>query len=354
MLQFLSASGAGMATAMCVLILFDFRQYKSAQVFFFLLVAAIAHMLMPWIPVEYHEPSYLMQSFAAGLFCVSCFLIFYDGEKLPNWLLVLFFVSVGPPIIYHAFIIDTEHQEFFQLLMKVIPQYSEYALAAIGLRVLFASWGNDMVEARRRLRFGILLSSVALVWALISNNFGVGAPAFRLFVLNIAMIGLFILLFRGNSEIWGRPVLDDGLVVDGAVLEPTPIELNKSVEPVPSELEEKKADKQLQDLNKLIELMATGIYRREDVSLKILAEELKLPEYRVRAVINQNMDYRNFNEFIHDYRIKEAAERIQNEQDTPISNIALDVGYRSLSSFNRAFKKIMETTPTDYREQESG
>lgn len=352
MLQFLSASGAGMATAMCVLILFDFRHYKSAQVFFFLLVAAIAHMTMPWTPEEYHTPSYLIQSFAAGLFCVSCFLIFYDGEKLPNWLLALFFVSVGPPIIYHALIIGTEQQEFYQLLMKVIPQYSEYALAAIGLRVLFASWGNDMVEARRRLRFGILLCSVALVWALISNNFGVGAPTLRLLVLNIAVIGLFILLFRGNSEIWGRSIEEGALVSEGATLESIPTEL-KVDDPVQVEIEEKKADKQLQDLNKLIELMATGIYRREDVSLKLLAETLKLPEYRVRAVINQNMDYRNFNEFIHEYRIKEAAERIKNEQDTPISNIALDVGYRSLSSFNRAFKKIMETTPTDYREQDN-
>ncbi|MBU2038551.1 MAG: helix-turn-helix domain-containing protein, partial [Gammaproteobacteria bacterium] len=30
--------------------------------------------------------------------------------------------------------------------------------------------------------------------------------------------------------------------------------------------------------------------------------------------------------------------------------IALDVGYRTMSSFNRAFRKIHHSTPSDYRE----
>lgn len=75
-----------------------------------------------------------------------------------------------------------------------------------------------------------------------------------------------------------------------------------------------------------------------------------MPEYKIRGVINKELGYRNFNEFINEYRIAEAAQRLISEPDTPISNIALDVGYRTLSSFNRAFRKEKDTTPTAYRE----
>ena len=46
-----------------------------------------------------------------------------------------------------------------------------------------------------------------------------------------------------------------------------------------------------------------------------------------------------------------AAERLRNEPDTPVLNISLDVGYRTLSSFNRAFRDIQNATPTEYRQQ---
>ncbi|MEW8662978.1 MAG: AraC family transcriptional regulator, partial [Candidatus Thiodiazotropha sp.] len=33
---------------------------------------------------------------------------------------------------------------------------------------------------------------------------------------------------------------------------------------------------------------------------------------------------------------------------------ALDVGYRSLTVFNKAFKEIMEMTPTEFRNRHKG
>ena len=52
--------------------------------------------------------------------------------------------------------------------------------------------------------------------------------------------------------------------------------------------------------------------------------------------------------------VADAAERLRNEPDTPVLNISLDVGYRTLSSFNRAFRDIQNTTPTEFRQQCSG
>ena len=62
------------------------------------------------------------------------------------------------------------------------------------------------------------------------------------------------------------------------------------------------------------------------------------------------MGYRNFNQFLNHYRIEEASRRLL-ESTVPVSTIALDIGYGSLSSFNAAFKARYNMTPTEYRSQ---
>ena len=117
-----------------------------------------------------------------------------------------------------------------------------------------------------------------------------------------------------------------------------------SIEEVPMVLRESET------LIRIKAIMQEGFYRRENLTLKDLSNVLEVPEYKVRAAINKELGYRNFNEFINEYRINEAAKRLRDEPETPISNIALDVGYRTLSSFNRAFRKEKDTTPTAFRE----
>ncbi|WP_417501812.1 helix-turn-helix domain-containing protein [Marinobacter sp.] len=95
--------------------------------------------------------------------------------------------------------------------------------------------------------------------------------------------------------------------------------------------------------------MQQGYYRTEHLTLKMLAERLELPEYRTRALINKQLGYRNFNDYINQLRIAEASKRLISDPETPVLNIALDVGYRTLSSFNRAFREIKQSTPTEFR-----
>jgi AraC-like DNA-binding protein len=68
-------------------------------------------------------------------------------------------------------------------------------------------------------------------------------------------------------------------------------------------------------------------------------------------VINQGLGYRNFNDFLHHYRIREACARLQRAEDAhvPVLSIALDVGFGSIGPFNRAFKARVGMTPTAYR-----
>lgn len=108
-----------------------------------------------------------------------------------------------------------------------------------------------------------------------------------------------------------------------------------------------------QKLMDLIDLQK--IYKKENISIKEIAINLNEHEYKIRKLINYELGYRNFNEFINHYRIKDICEILSDEklifERMSITRIALDMGYGSLASFNRAFRSITGITPTEFRKK---
>ncbi len=110
------------------------------------------------------------------------------------------------------------------------------------------------------------------------------------------------------------------------------------------------ADQKL--VNALMRLMADErIYRQDNVTIGTLATRLKIPEYRLRRLINQRLGYRNFNVFLNNHRIEEAKAALADptQAEVPVITIAMDAGFQSLGPFNRAFKATTGVTPTEYR-----
>lgn len=60
---------------------------------------------------------------------------------------------------------------------------------------------------------------------------------------------------------------------------------------------------------------------------------------------------KKINEYISELRIQDAAKRLRENKNENVINIAFSVGFESLSTFNRAFLKIMGTTPSEYKDQ---
>jgi AraC-like DNA-binding protein len=87
------------------------------------------------------------------------------------------------------------------------------------------------------------------------------------------------------------------------------------------------------------------------LTITSLADAMQVREYLLRRFINQKLGYRNFNQFLNEFRVKKAIEILKDsgENGAKISGIALDVGYTSLSSFNKAFKELHGVTPSVYR-----
>jgi len=93
-----------------------------------------------------------------------------------------------------------------------------------------------------------------------------------------------------------------------------------------------------------------NVYKDPNLTIKTLASKMVVSPRILSEIINDELG-KNFNEFINEYRIKEAR-RILKNTDTrhrSIIDIAYDVGYNSKSAFNRTFKYFTRMTPSQFR-----
>lgn len=88
-----------------------------------------------------------------------------------------------------------------------------------------------------------------------------------------------------------------------------------------------------------------------DIHLTDLEEHLHINRYYISHIF-KNKIKSGFNEYIHSLRIKAACDLLKDTDDT-VTQIASDVGYNTVRSFNRSFQKIKGITPSQYREKES-
>ncbi|TVV44041.1 helix-turn-helix domain-containing protein [Thalassolituus sp. C2-1] len=334
-LLFFAAFGAGLSLILAAIIARDFFHTLTARLFILLLVAANVHLFHPWLPQAWHGYSFVVQSASPALFWMCCRLTFVAPDEPRRLLWGLAFYSFLGPLLY----LLTGTPDGLHLLLKGIPQWLEYLLILAGLWEVISNWNNDLVEARRRLRGGVMLAmGLAVGWGIFSFNMRIGDNTSRYLALDVSMLILAWLLMQGRSELWRL------------LPQPAPAAADNNMDHEPAVTTLALSQQSCEELQMLQELMNQGFYRRENLTLAILAQELGIPEYRLRATINKALNYNNFNEYINELRIGEAADRLLNEAETPITNIALDVGYRTMSSFNRAFRKIHHSTPSDYRE----
>jgi AraC-like DNA-binding protein len=203
-----------------------------------------------------------------------------------------------------------------------------------------ATWRDDLVERRRRLRlFVVGATAVYIVVNAVTSGFlriGPGSAAgslAQIAVLVLILVAVAAPLLRVSGEA-------------GLFPEPAP--------PVrPRDFAERAAAPPDPALVAALEqtMSVDRAYRQEGLSIGQLALRLSLPEYRLRQLINQGLGYRNFASFVNFYRIADAKAALADpaQVDVPILTIALDAGFNSLGPFNRAFKAETGVTPSEFR-----
>ena len=218
----------------------------------------------------------------------------------------------------------------------------EGLVLAFLLAALAEAWrglATDLVERRRRLRVALVAgvaAYLAVVVAVQLSNLLLGVrTAEPLVIANLSLIlatsfAVTLSLVELRRRSW----------IDGAWA--------AEAEPAASAAVGAEAAL-LADVQR--RMTAESLYRREGLTIGALARTLGTQEYLLRRVINRHLGYRNFNDFLHSYRIPEACARLRSpaEARRPVLSIALDLGYNSIGPFNRAFKARIGMTPTEFR-----
>ena len=110
-------------------------------------------------------------------------------------------------------------------------------------------------------------------------------------------------------------------------------------------------DESTEYLNLLLEKTEKDkFYLDPNITITKVAEDLgTLPLY-LSQIINKDLN-KSFSDFINSYRLEEAKKKLSSEKYShiKIAAIALESGFNSISSFNTAFKKQNNCTPSEFR-----
>lgn len=106
-------------------------------------------------------------------------------------------------------------------------------------------------------------------------------------------------------------------------------------------------------LNTLRDLMREERpYLNSSLRLPDLAEKLNLSNHYISQVIN-DLDGKNFADFVNEYRIEEAKRLLLETQEKKIIHVAYDSGFNNKASFNKAFKRFTGMAPSEFRQNVS-
>jgi AraC-like DNA-binding protein len=94
------------------------------------------------------------------------------------------------------------------------------------------------------------------------------------------------------------------------------------------------------------------IFLDPELSFATFVDRMGAPERTVRTFINHELGYDHFRTFLNHYRVAEARRLLGDQHRTDkLITVALDSGFASLASFNRAFRAIEGRSPSEYRRQ---
>ena len=210
----------------------------------------------------------------------------------------------------------------------VAVQLTKLGFAVGAIFIVWRGRESDVVESRLKLRHVFAVSIGVIVTAVVATELVTGwnVPTSVELLGMAAIFGVTLMINLAFLRLNPTFILRDSRPLAPVLPEETPL---------------------IDALNKL--MSEDLAYTNHDLRIADLATRLKVPEYQLRRTINRNLGYQNFNQFVNRYRVEEAARRLINEPRTPVLTIALDVGFRSVSSFNTAFRAHYQKTPTDYR-----
>ena len=97
-------------------------------------------------------------------------------------------------------------------------------------------------------------------------------------------------------------------------------------------------------------MIENQFHKNTNIKLNDIAKELRISSHQLSQLLNDNLG-KSFAMFINEYRIEEAKELLQNNNQFTLEAIGFEAGFSSKSTFYATFKKIVGQTPSAYKKQ---
>ncbi|MEM9315885.1 MAG: helix-turn-helix transcriptional regulator [Pseudomonadota bacterium] len=245
--------------------------------------------------------------------------------------------TVAPPGL-----IDTGQIWVFYVLYAQMLFYMALCLSAIDrARVVFqATRSNPAFFIHGRVR--LLIVGVAVFWVLdcltTSANLlgaGLGLTPYDFYTVGESLLTCVLVLHLSSGR-------------GSGIQHPVDSRNDAEAKYATSQLDRESSEAIADLVTRLMQ--EQRVYRDPDLSLPKLAEMASTSTHALSQVLNQDLN-QNFFEFVNRYRIEAACAELTGNANPPrkILDLALDVGFSSKNTFNRAFKRYQGCTPMEYR-----
>jgi len=273
-----------------------------------------------------------------GVFWLVSLSIFGEHMTIKRWhggvASMTLLIPLSAVIIETIFNINISEYDAIANFIKYGAMALELTLVGHALIIVGKYWDSDLIQRRRYMRGGVIGAAALYIFLIIviKQLLQVSWSGLALLeVLSLAMlittINLFLFQLSPNS-----------------IFVPSPLKI-REIEP---------DNVASQELSAILNAMENDLmYQQEGLTITVFAKALGIHEYKLRTLINGELSFRNFNDFLNHYRIAEVTKKLEENhaKPLPVLTLALESGFRSLSSFNKAFKDKHGVTPTEYRKR---
>jgi len=312
------------------------RRSFRKNVFLFFLLTLIGYMLAYWRPLQSFPVLHPISFFLSIQLPLAFWILskaFFDDDFEWNWKYWLL-ATLVPVLHYLLYRLNESGISAYPEELRFLPYLLSVAFIVLSIIEALKNMEGDLVIARLKKRNVFVIFSSLL--ALASMYFFFTKDPLQLplsfELLQNALSCLFILWIFGAQlsyrELFAR-----------------------SASTQKKSSEEKDLSIQKRIIQKLLNIFEEEkLYTKEGLTISKLADHAGEKEYLLRRAINGQLGYTNFNNFLNHYRIREACRLINenNLKELTFQEIAFKMGYQSVATFNRAFKKETDKTPSEY------
>lgn len=325
----------------------EFSKSVIPVLFFISLSCSFLLPLTPLLKIDPKSGFYATLLFCESLAPALSFLLIIQflSSQVPNWkywMILTLPILGGSSFIYGAIYLEEVCLQGKHCVspesLKVLYFVISSAVLFLLLVMHFSLKGVEITkqDRTRHHRYWLVVALVGLSLALLANDLAwaseVTSSERHDLIATVIRVGFIYLVLTSMFRIFDHSVDID--------VERIPTFSGRGRKPVNDD----------EITTKLMKAITEDkIYRELAITRDAVATRLKISEQLLSRVINQRFQ-KNFNEFLNYYRVEEAKQKLTFEKELPITNIAFDVGFNSIASFNRVFKDMTGQSPTEYRE----